>query len=136
MRAYYGTLETSFISYEQAPARPEKVRIGSTDLPLADMELLAVMKAAAVHDRGAKRDFIDIHAICREPGWSVRRFIWQATRHLPLEPEQVGRAMTYFVDAERDPMPAGCRIPWETVKRELSHAVQRWERTRDPGLER
>jgi hypothetical protein len=88
LRAYYGMLEASFISYEQAPAKPEMVRVGGTDVALADMELMAVMKAAAVHDRGAKRDFVDIHAICGQPGWSVSRFIAQAVRHLPLEPEQ------------------------------------------------
>ncbi len=94
------------------------------------------MKAAAVHDRGAKRDFIDIYAICTQPGWSVSRFIDQAVRHLPLEPEQVGRALTYFADAEREPLPAGCKVPWETVKKELSRAIRKWERTRDSDPER
>ena len=80
---------------------------------MADIEMIAAMKAAPVHDRGAKRDFIDIHAICTQPGWSVGRFIEHAARLLPFQPEQVGRALTYYVDAEEDPMPAGCAVSWE-----------------------
>jgi hypothetical protein len=49
VRACYGTLETSFITYDQAPARPHVVRLPGTEVPLADMEIMAVMKAAAVH---------------------------------------------------------------------------------------
>jgi hypothetical protein len=120
-------LETSFISYEQVPARPEIMKVAGTEIPVADIEIIAAMKAAAVHDRGAKRDFIDIDAICAQPGWSVGRFIEDAARLLPFEPEQVGRALTYFVDAERDPMPAGCAVSWEKVKKDLTLGVRQWE---------
>jgi hypothetical protein len=127
VRAYYGLLETSFISYEQVPAKPEIMKVAGTEIPVADMEIIAAMKAAAVHDRGAKRDFIDIHAICTQPGWSVARFIEHAARMLPFAPEQVARALTYYADAESDPMPAGCTISWQKTKADLSLGVQQWE---------
>ncbi len=133
LRAYYGTLETSFITYEQVPASPEVMKVAGTEIPVADIGIIAAMKAAAVHDRGAKRDFIDIHAICVQPGWSVERFIEHAASLLPLDPEQVARALTYFVDAEREPMPAGCAITWGKVKAELARGVQQWERGRLKG---
>jgi hypothetical protein len=130
LRAYYGMLETSFISYEQVPARPEVMKMAGTEIPVADIEVIAAMKAAAVHDRGAKRDFIDIHAICAQPGWSVGRFIEHAARMLPLQPEQVARALTYYVDAEHDPMPAGCTVLWQKAKADLSLGVRQWEQGR------
>ena len=126
LRAYYGTLETSFITYEQVPANPEIMKVAGTEIPVADIGIIAAMKAAAVHDRGAKRDFIDIHAICALPGWSVARFIGHAAQMLPLEPEQIARALGYTVDAERAPMPAGCAVSWERVKVDLARGVQQW----------
>jgi hypothetical protein len=117
-------------------ARPELVTVAGVSIALADVETLAVMKAAALHDRGTRRDFVDIHAICRMPGWSVERFITLATARLPLQPIQMKLALTYFVDAERDAMPRGCTTPWTTIKAELERGIQEWERRRSRGPER
>ena len=93
------------------------------------------MKAGAVHDRGAKRDFIDVHAICGTPGWSVGRFIEHAAAKLPLTTDQVRRALTYFVDADKQPMPRGPVPPWEVVKTALTKGVRNgsvdWRGRRD-----
>src|SRR5258708_13992368 len=48
VRAYYGDLETSFITYEQVPVCPEYLKIGGTEIPVAHMEILASMKAAVI----------------------------------------------------------------------------------------
>lgn len=140
LRAYYRAgsepLETSFIMYRQVRANPESLQIAGTEIPIADIEVMAAMKAAAVHDRGSKRDFIDIHAICGLPGWSVGRFIEHATKKLPLQPEQMRLALTYFADAEKEPMPAGYSVSWEKVKNDLTNAIRKWERDRDRSMER
>jgi hypothetical protein len=139
LRAYYGEVETSFILYRQIQGTAEETTVSkSISVPLASLELLAGMKAAAVHDRGAKRDFLDIHAICLQPGWSVPRFIEHAARCLPLQPEQVARALTYFEDAEPQPMPGSSKYSWPEVKKALVAGVQLWERTRsrEPDVER
>jgi hypothetical protein len=133
LRACYDDLETSFIGYKQVPAKPETVKVREVEIALADLDILAALKAAAVHDRGAKRDFIDIHAISAEPGWSVARFIEHAARMLPLQPEQVARALVHFVDAEKEPMPKGCKVSWEKVKADLVKGVREWEKRRDRG---
>lgn len=136
VRAYYDKLETSFITYEQVPARPESFRLGDIEIPIANIEVLAAMKAAVIHDRGARRDFIDVHGISNLPSWSVGRFIEHGARQLPLTAEQVALALTYFDDAEKDPMPRGCKVPWATVKADLLKGVRAWERTRKRGIER
>jgi hypothetical protein len=104
--------------------------VAGTEIPVADIGTIAAMKAAPVHDPGAKRDFNDIHAICALPGWPVARFIGHAAQMLPLEPEQVARALGYTVDAEGDPMPAGCTVSWKKVKADLAHGVEQWEHGR------
>ncbi len=94
LRAFYGDLETSFILYQQVKGTPERFRIADANVPIAGLELMAAMKAAAVHDRGFKRDFVDIHAICKQPGWSVSRFVDVVTKNLPLSSEQVLLSLT------------------------------------------
>jgi hypothetical protein len=131
LRAYYGTFETSFILVRQMPVQTEELAVRKgVSIPIAKLELLAVMKAAAVHDRGTKRDFIDIYAICQQPGWSVPRFIEHASAAIPLSPEQIALALTYFDDADLQPMPAQCTLSWALVKKELTAGVRLWERTR------
>lgn len=136
MRAYYGELETSFLRYSQVPATTEVLTIGALSIPVADMSTIALMKAAALHDRGARRDFVDIHAICRRPGWSVARFIDLATSRLPLAPVQMKLALTYYADAEKDVVAFRYDVPWERVKTDLQQGVLAWERSRRRGLDR
>lgn len=136
LRAYYGELETSFLRYTQVVATPETVTVGALSVPLADMDTLVAMKAAAVHDRGLRRDFIDIHAICHRPGWSVGRFIDLATSKLPLQPGQMKLALTYFADADKDVVRFRYAIPWEKVKTDIQRGVLDWERSRSRGLDR
>jgi hypothetical protein len=133
LRAYYGSLETSFIRYTQVSARPELLDASGLKVPVADLETQALMKAAAVHDRGTRRDFIDIHAICSTSGWSLARFIELATRKLPLQPLQMKLALTYFADADRQEVPIEYRTPWKQVKADLERGVREWERTRSQG---
>ena len=136
LRAYYGRLETSFIHYQQVVARPQIIDAAGLKIPVADLETLALMKASALQHRGAKRDFIDIHALCKAPGWSMERFIDLATTRLPLKPVQMKLALTYHADADRDPMPPGYKIPWDRVKADLQRDVMKWERGRSRGLDR
>lgn len=133
VRAYYGTLETSFIRYAQVLPQPEMLQISGQSVPVADTQLAAAMKAGAIYQRGTKRDFIDVHAITKMPGWSVARFIEVATQKLPLSAAELTRALCYFGDAEREPMPRGCTVEWSVVKREIANGVRVWQRERSKG---
>jgi hypothetical protein len=79
---------------------------------------------------------MDIHAISTQPVWSVGKFIEHGARMLPLRPEQVARALIYFVDADKEPMPKGCRVSWATVKADLVKGVRDWEKRRDQDRDR
>jgi hypothetical protein len=131
LRAYYGALETSFIRYSQVPNPTiEQITIDGVKVPVATMDLIAVMKAGAAINRGSKRDFVDVYAICRQANWSVRRFIDLATVKLPVPPSEIARALTYFADAERDPMPDRCALSWPQVKKFISAGVGDWQAQR------
>lgn len=136
LRVYYGELETSFLHYGRVKPSTELKSVAGVQIPIADIETLAVMKAAAVHDRGIRRDFVDIHAICREPGWSVGRFIELATRKLPLQALQMKLALTYHADADKDVARFRYAVPWARVKADLVRGVGEWERSRSRGLDR
>jgi hypothetical protein len=77
LRAYYGTLETSFIKYSQV-SNPgvDEIAIDGVLVPVAAIEVIA---------------------------------------------------LTYFTDAERDPMPDRCAFTWPEVKRSIASGVNDWQ---------
>lgn len=86
---------------------------------IADIVDIALMKLAAVADRGSRRDFVDLWCILQR-GPTLRECI-------DLLPEKYGegrvnlyhvlKSLTYFEDAEAEPLPA-MREPfdWEACK--------------------
>ena len=75
----------------------ETVTIDGAEVQLASMEHIAAMKAGALLGRAEKRDYIDVFAICSQPGWSARRFIENARQRLRIHPDVLARAMGYEV---------------------------------------
>lgn len=136
VRAFYGKLETSFIRYSMVVPRPVSIEAGEVHVPVADLETLAAMKAGALINRGTKRDFVDVYALTRSPGWSLKRFVKVAEQKLGSGASQLKRALTYFVDADREPIPDSANAQWDRVKRELMRDVVELERSRDRGPER
>jgi hypothetical protein len=138
VRAYYdqpgsGTsLETSFLRYSQVSASPSIKEVAGVRIPVADLVTLAAMKSGAILNRGAKRDFLDVHAITHSPNWSMDRFVRVAEEKLRIAPPHLCRALTYFVDADRDPDPAGLQVTWSQVKQDVVRAVRALEQNRGP----
>ncbi len=93
---------------------------GPGGIPVASLEDLATMKLIAIARRGLRRDFWDLHVIV-EAGMTLRHLgqVYRA-RFGVSEPDfyHVLRSLTYFVDAERDPVfPKGLTEEhWEAVK--------------------
>lgn len=87
-------------------------------LDVASLEDIAAMKLSAVLGRGSKKDFIDLHELCR--GLGLDRVMATAERKFPLHsdfPLQAARALVYFEDAEKEPMPRMlAAASWEDVK--------------------
>jgi hypothetical protein len=97
-------------------------------LDLASLEDIAAMKLSAVLGRGSKKDFVDLHELCRRLG--VDRVMTTAGRKFPLHadfPLQAARALLYFEDAEKEPMPRMLgSASWEDVKSYFEGAIPRY----------
>lgn len=87
-------------------------------LAVASVADIAAMKVAAIIGRGVKKDFIDLHEIRART--DLETLLRAAARKYASHHDfilQAARALVYFGDAEKDPMPRMLkRISWERVK--------------------
>lgn len=99
-------------------------------LAAAALEDISAMKLSAVLGRGSKKDFIDLHELCRRLG--LDRVMSTAGRKFPLHrdfPLQAARALLYFEDAEKEPMPKMLSsVSWEDVKFYFEDAIPKYVR--------
>lgn len=104
-------------------------------LDVASFEDIAAMKLSAVLGRGSKKDFIDLHELCRRLG--LKRVMETARRKFPLHadfPLQAARALVYFEDAEKEPMPRMLdSASWDNVKSFFEGAVPAYVKERVLG---
>lgn len=81
---------------------------------------IAAMKLEAIGTRGKKRDFIDLYFIC-QTGHSLATVMeWYQEKYRGVQINLIHylKALTYFEEAEADPMPRMLkRVSWNTVKR-------------------
>jgi hypothetical protein len=74
---------------------------------VADLRDIALMKLAAISSRGSRKDFVDLHTILRGGLALEQCFRWLPRKYGKgrLNAYHVLRSLTYFEDAEREPMP-------------------------------
>lgn len=118
LRIRVAGVPVDIVRYPYAPL--EAPTPGPESFPMASLRDLATMKLAAIARRGLRRDFWDLHAIA-EAGLSL-----QETSVAYIEKYGVSdadlyhvlRALTYFEDAEKDPVyPRGLTpAKWERIK--------------------
>lgn len=89
---------------------------------------LALMKLAAIGQRGRKRDFVDLYQICRS-GYALNELLARMPEKFPrvtYPSYHLLRALAYFEDAEPDPMPV-MLVPfdWAEAKRFFEREVRR-----------
>lgn len=118
IRMVTGGVPVDVVRYPYPPL--ERPAPGPEGFPVAQLLDLAVMKLAAVARRGLRRDFWDLYAII-ESGITLREVTEAYLKRFGLaEPDlyHVLRALTYFDDAERDPVfPKGLGPRrWERIK--------------------
>ena len=88
---------------------------------IATIEEIGAMKLAALLSRGNRKDYIDLYFILQQT--SLQRLFEIAAQKYPFNPAFptfVVRALSFFDDAEADPMPKMIKsLKWETVKKFL-----------------
>jgi len=127
------TLEDTLVSFFVYPypllETPQRV----WDIPVAGLLDLALMKLAAIGQRGAKRDFVDMYQICHS-GYTLDTLLQRMPDKFPnvtYPSYHLLRALVYFEDAESDSMPP-MRVPleWPAVRRFFEAEVRRLMQTR------
>lgn len=85
---------------------------------IASLEDIAAMKIAAIGDRGTKRDFIDLYMICKSIPLEDSLFLYEKKYGvLASTLDHILKSLTYFIDAEEDPMPKMFSdVKWKTVR--------------------
>lgn len=118
-------VRSSFLSYRYPLLRP-LVAPEETPSKLAALEDLACMKLAAVAQRGARKDFVDVAVLLER--FSLPEML--GLFHEKYGIRDVGHVLvglTYFDDAEREPQPALLRpLEWDDVKARVRSAVREY----------
>ena len=95
------------------------------DIRLASISDIAAMKISAIINRGTKKDFIDLHFLLKEMSLNHILDLYDqkytdGSRFIAI------KSLTYFEDAESDPMPYMFEdVTWEDVKKSIIAAVQK-----------
>ena len=118
LRLRVGEVPVDIVRYPYPPLDPPTT--GREGFPVAGLRDLAAMKLAAIARRGIRRDFWDLYAIAGA-GLSLRDAAdAYVAKFKVAEPDlyHVLRALTYFDDAEKDPvLPPGLSLRrWKQVK--------------------
>jgi len=105
---------TSFFAYRYRSLRPP-VAWPEYGCSLAALEDLACMKLAAVAQRGARRDFVDLFAIIKTGVELGQMLDWFRGKYGMENVGHLLAALCYFDDAEKEPMPS-MLVSWDWVE--------------------
>ena len=112
-------LEGVLLSFFYYPYKLLKPTITWHKISLACIEDIAPMKLNAIIGRGSKKDFIDLFIISKK--LSLKKIFDLSIKKFPNYPSfhlQAARALVFFKDAEREPMPKILiKIDWEEIKK-------------------
>ena len=88
------------------------------DVKVADPRDIGCMKLSAIASRGSKRDFIDLHAIAVLYGLpQLVQWFEEKVRPVTFSRVHLLKSLTYFEDADREPMPDMLTsLSWKAVK--------------------
>jgi hypothetical protein len=116
-----GEVAYAFVRYPYPLLEP--LQAGPGQLRVAGTLDLACMKVLAVSQRGTRKDFVDFHFLLRQCH-SLDEVLAAVPRKYPdldMDAVHLLRGLTYFTDAEPQPMPR-MLVPfdWTACKRDLT----------------
>lgn len=114
-------VKVDFVHYPQRLIRPTET---CDEIRLVSLPDVIAMKLSAITNRGAKKDFYDLHTLIDRFGLG-RLIDHYRTKFPGTDPMMLLRSLTYFADAEADEPPASLiGVTWLEVKRSISKAAQ------------
>jgi len=119
-----GDAKVSFLGYRYPLLFPcEEI----SEVKIADPRDIACMKVSAIASRGTKRDFIDLYTVSKHHKLE-KLLTWFKAKYERANYSMVHvlKSLTYFEDAEKDPMPDMLvTLAWESVKEFFSTEAPR-----------
>jgi hypothetical protein len=93
-------------------------REAGIQITVADVRDIACMKISALASRGSRRDFIDLYAVSRQHRLAeLLGLFGQKFAGISFNRLHILKSLTYFDDAEREPMPEMLTdVSWDNVK--------------------
>jgi len=122
LHANIGATKVSFLRYPYSLLFAHEL---FREVKIADPRDIGCMKLSAIASRGTRRDFIDLYAVARLHGLSqLVQWFEEKFRQASCSRVHLFKSLTYFEDAEREPMP-DMLIPlsWSEVKTFFSAEV-------------
>ena len=124
----YHNILVSFLQYPYPllfPPRPFDA------LTVADLRDIACMKVEAIASRGSRRDFVDLYVAAHTYGLrEILAWFDQKYAATPYNRVHLFKALTYFADAEQQPMPhLLVSLAWETITQFFLTEVPRLQRS-------
>lgn len=86
---------------------------------------LAAMKLAALSQRGAKKDFVDLYALGTRSCSLQQMLGWYQEKYSVQDLAHVLYGLAYFDDADRERMP---RLLWDVTWRTIKETIRVWLR--------
>ncbi|MDT8437034.1 MAG: nucleotidyl transferase AbiEii/AbiGii toxin family protein [Gemmatimonadota bacterium] len=124
-----GDVRLSFLEYRY-PALEPLVEWPEFGCLLAALEDLACMKLAAIANRGARRDFIDVYALALS-GIGLERMVASYRKKYDVgDVAHLLIALNWFDDAEEDETP---EMLWDVTWPDVRQALRTWVRELVPG---
>jgi hypothetical protein len=121
-------VKLSFLEYRYPLLRPV-VQWPEYGCDLASLEDLACMKLSAISSRGARKDFIDLHALGTERFSLAEMLDLYQQKFDTTDLFHVLSSLTYFDDAEAEAIPKLHRpLDWNEVKRSFKDWVNDYVR--------
>lgn len=94
------------------------------DTQIASARDLGAMKLLAIAQRGSRKDFVDMYELLQN-GVPLRRMLEDFRDKFKTDPVSALRGLTYFDDAEKEPMPEMLNTTeWPAMKRAVESAVR------------
>lgn len=116
---------TSILAYRSEHLEPPSL-VSAVCVPVASLADLACMKLSAISQRGAARDFWDLHVILKETAGGLPELLEHFARKYPrVDIGHVVRSLVYFGDAVAEPPPRGMTATlWAEVRADMEERVR------------
>lgn len=129
VNGYFNRTRITFLKYDYPCLFSFKEIQG---IKVADSRDIGCMKIDAISSRGTKRDFIDIFCICQKviSFDKLIKLFKRKYKSINYNIIHIFKSMTYFEDAEGDPMPKMIvPISWKEIKKYFKEEAKKFKET-------